>query len=101
MAEQAASLGVEESLSHARRELRIGKDLEGFEQRALRGAARLIRECRPRMAITAYHYGDDLLALWRLFEELAPDCELRLRHDSSYYYDTIFYASPREPARPA
>ena len=41
----------------------IKMDLEGFEQRALRGAARLIRECRPRMAITAYHYADDLLDL--------------------------------------
>jgi len=73
----------------------IKMDLEGFEQRALRGAARLLRECRPRMAITAYHYADDLLDLWRLFEELAPGYELRLRHHSSYYYDTIFYAAPR------
>lgn len=29
-----------------------------------------------------------------------PGYELRLRHHSSYYYDTIYYASPREPARP-
>lgn len=79
----------------------IKMDLEGFEQRALRGATRLIRECRPRMAITAYHYADDLLDLWRLFEELAPDYELRLRHHSSYYYDTIFYAAPAEQGRVA
>jgi len=77
----------------------IKMDLEGFEQRALRGAERLLRECRPRMAITAYHYADDLLDLWKLFEELAPDYDLRLRHHSSYYYDTIYYASPRESAR--
>ncbi|MEO8487071.1 MAG: FkbM family methyltransferase [Betaproteobacteria bacterium] len=74
----------------------VKMDLEGFEQKALRGAARLIRECRPRMAITAYHYADDLLDLWKLFGELAPDYELRLRHHSSYYYDTIFYAAPAE-----
>lgn len=73
----------------------IKMDLEGFEQRALRGAERLIRTCRPRMAITAYHYADDLLDLWRTLEDLAPDYELRLRHHSCYYYDTIFYASPR------
>lgn len=78
----------------------IKMDLEGYEQKALRGAARLIRECRPRMAITGYHYADDLLDLWRLFEELAPDYELRLRHHSCYYYDTIFYASPREKVSP-
>ncbi len=79
----------------------IKMDLEGFEQRALKGAARLIRECRPRMAITAYHYADDLLDLWRLFEELAPGYELRLRHHSSYYYDTIYYASPAGGRRSA
>ena len=79
----------------------IKMDLEGYEQKALRGAARLLRECRPRMAITAYHYADDLLDLWTLFEELAPGYELRLRHHSSYYYDTIFYASPLERARAA
>ena len=79
----------------------VKMDLEGYEQKALRGAARLVRECRPRMAITAYHYADDLLDLWRLFEELVPDYELRLRHHSSYYYDTIFYAAPRERARAA
>lgn len=77
----------------------VKMDLEGFEQRALRGAERLLRECRPRMAITAYHYADDLLDLWRLFGELAPGYELRLRHHSSYYYDTIFYAAPAERAR--
>ena len=77
----------------------IKMDLEGYEQKALRGAARLIRECRPRMAITAYHYADDLLDLWRLFGELAPDYDLRLRHHSCYYYDTIFYASPRHATR--
>jgi FkbM family methyltransferase len=74
----------------------IKMDLEGYEQKALRGAARLLRECRPRMAITAYHYADDLLDLWKLFEELAPGYELRLRHHSSYYYDTIYYATSRE-----
>jgi FkbM family methyltransferase len=79
----------------------VKMDLEGFEQRALRGAERLLRECRPRMAITAYHYADDLLDLWKLFGELAPGYELRLRHHSSYYYDTIFYASPAQGARKA
>lgn len=70
----------------------IKMDLEGFEQRALRGAARLIRECRPRMAITGYHFADDLLDLWKLLGELAPDYTLRLRHHSTFYYDSIIYA---------
>lgn len=73
----------------------IKMDLEGYEKRGLQGASRLIRECRPRMAITGYHYADDLLDLWKTFEELAPGYEIRLRHHYSYYWDTIFYAMPR------
>jgi len=36
------------------------------------------------MAITGYHYADDLLDLWQLLRELAPDYSLRLRHHSNY-----------------
>ncbi len=73
----------------------IKMDLEGFEQRALVGAERLIRSCRPRMAITGYHYADDLLNIWNLLKDLAPGYSLRLRHHSSYYYDSILYAEPK------
>jgi len=74
----------------------IKMDLEGFEARALSGAENLLRKCRPRMAITGYHYADDLLDLWALLKRLAPDYILRLRHHSSFYYDSIIYAHPRE-----
>jgi FkbM family methyltransferase len=74
----------------------IKMDLEGFERRAINGAARLIESCRPRMAITGYHYADDLLDIARTIRDLAPDYTLRLRHHSNYYYDSILYAAPRE-----
>ncbi len=73
----------------------IKMDLEGFETRALAGARRLIAKDRPRIAVTGYHYADDLLDIVAILNDLAPDYELRLRHHSSYYYDTIIYASPR------
>lgn len=74
----------------------IKMDLEGFELRALGGAAGLIGSCRPRMAITGYHYADDLLELCTLLRQIAPGYSLRLRHHSSFYYDSILYAQPRE-----
>jgi hypothetical protein len=74
----------------------IKMDLEGFETRALNGAANLIDICRPRMAITGYHYADDLLDIAHTIGHLAPDYALRLRHHSNYYYDSILYAAPRE-----
>jgi FkbM family methyltransferase len=73
----------------------VKMDLEGFESRALSGAAGLIGSCRPRMAITGYHYANDLLELWTLLRRIAPDYSLRLRHHSSFYYDSIIYAQPR------
>lgn len=73
----------------------IKMDLEGFESRALTGAHGLIGSCRPRMAITGYHYANDLLELWALLRRIAPDYSLRIRHHSSFYYDSIIYAQPR------
>lgn len=74
----------------------IKMDLEGFESRALNGAARLIESCWPRMAITGYHYADDLLDIAQTIRNLAPDYTLPLRHHSNYYYDSILYAAPRD-----
>ncbi len=47
-------------------------DVEGHEARVLRGAARLIGECRPRMAITCYHHVADLLEIVAAIDEIAP-----------------------------
>jgi FkbM family methyltransferase len=73
----------------------IKMDLEGFEKRALAGARGLIDACRPRLAITTYHYADDLLDICSTIRSMVPDYVLRLRHHSNYFYDTIVYAAPR------
>ena len=70
----------------------IKMDLEGFEARALKGASRLLRECGPRLAITGYHYADDLLDVAHTIRELRQDYRFKLRHHSNYYYDSIIYA---------
>ncbi|MGN6704255.1 MAG: FkbM family methyltransferase [Burkholderiaceae bacterium] len=74
----------------------IKMDVEGFEAKALRGAARLLREERPRLAVASYHYAHDLLEIAGTIDTLAPGYTLRLRHHISYFYDSILYASPRE-----
>jgi len=70
-------------------------DVEGFEAKTLRGASRLIRDCRPRMAVTAYHYATDLLEITDTLENLYDGYELRLRQHFNYFYDTVLYACPR------
>jgi FkbM family methyltransferase len=70
----------------------IKMDVEGHETKILQGARRLISQSKPRLAITAYHYADDLLDIVRLIRDIEPRYRLRLRHHSYYYYDTIVYA---------
>lgn len=70
----------------------IKMDVEGHEASILRGARRLIAQSKPRLAITGYHFADDLLDIVQLVREIEPAYRLRLRHHSFYYYDTILYA---------
>lgn len=70
----------------------IKMDVEGHEARILQGARRLISTSRPRLAITGYHFANDLLEITRRLEEIEPAYRLRLRHHSFYYYDSIIYA---------
>lgn len=70
----------------------IKMDVEGHEAKILQGAKRLISNSRPRLAITGYHFADDLLEIAALIKEIEPAYRLRLRHHSFYYFDTILYA---------
>ncbi|OUM03848.1 FkbM family methyltransferase [Variovorax sp. JS1663] len=78
----------------------IKLDVEGYEARALRGASRLLREQRPRLAVASYHYAEDLLDIAQVIDEHAPDYSFYLRHHFGYFYDTILYATPRRDWRP-
>jgi FkbM family methyltransferase len=78
----------------------IKMDVEGFEARALRGAAQLIARAKPRMAIASYHYANDLLDVADTLREIVPGHRLHLRHHYSFFYDSIIYASPRDDWAP-
>lgn len=86
---QVQASTLDEEMEHA---TFIKMDVEGHEARILRGAQRLIQQSRPRLAITGYHYADDLLDIAQLIQQIEPRYRLRLRQHSFYYYDTILYA---------
>ena len=48
----------------------IKLDIEGAEREALKGAERIIKKCRPVLAICAYHLQDDLLCFGKSFVQL-------------------------------
>lgn len=70
----------------------IKMDVEGHETSIIRGAQRLISHSKPRLAITGYHFANDLLEIAKLLKDIEPRYRLRLRHHSYYYFDTILYA---------
>ena len=71
----------------------IKMDIEGAEQKALRGAEGIIREQGPKLAISSYHSMDDFLRIPLLLRELRPDYRIYLRHYRALTdSETICYA---------
>jgi len=70
----------------------IKMDIEGSELAALRGAERIIREQRPKLAICVYHKPEDMWEIPGLILRYHPDYKLYLRHYSLYNTETVLYA---------
>lgn len=67
-------------------------DVEGMENAVLRGATTMIKRCRPKMDVAAYHRSEDLFSIPLLIQELCPGAKVFLRHFSSLpAWDTNFY----------
>ena len=58
----------------------IKLDIEGAELDMLRGAAKTITRCKPKMAVSAYHKTEDLWTLATYIKSLRPDYEFEFRH---------------------
>ena len=78
----------------------IKMDIEGAETEALRGAARTIRECRPKMALCIYHKPEHYFELARWIDSIAPGYEFSLAQMTDMEWETVLYADPvrRPPA---
>ena len=67
-------------------------DIQGSEIDALKGAANLIREHKPKLAICAYHQVQDIYELPRIIKSLRNDYKFILRQHDYGYYETVLYA---------
>ena len=67
-------------------------DIEGAEMTALRGAEHLIREERPKLAISVYHKPEDIFEIPALLLEYHADYKFYLRHYYLWWQDTVLYA---------
>ena len=70
----------------------IKLDVEGFETAALAGAARTIREHRPKLAVCAYHNPADPLEIVKLLQQMDVGYRYSLRLHSASFYDLVLYA---------
>lgn len=69
----------------------IKMDIEGAEYEALLGAQKLIKENRPRMAISVYHKFEDFVVLADLVLKMHPDYRIAFRHYGYDDLETVMY----------
>lgn len=85
-------VALDEVLINARPNF-LKMDIEGAESAALQGAANLIKENRPHLAICVYHRPEDLWAILFQVREMAPDYRFYLRIHQWNGFDLVLYAS--------
>ncbi len=70
----------------------IKMDIEGAEMEALKGCAELIRKYKPKLAISIYHKGEDIIDIPTYIKDLVPEYKLYIRHYGNNDCETILYA---------
>jgi FkbM family methyltransferase len=72
----------------------IKMDIEGAEPRAILGAANLIRQHLPVLAVCTYHRSEHLWQIPNLIRSIAPDYNLFLRRYAEECWEGVCYAIP-------
>ena len=66
-------------------------DVEGAEINALKGAEKLIKKYKPKLAICIYHKMEDMWEIPGLILSYVPEYKLYLRHYSPSKDETVLY----------
>lgn len=70
----------------------IKMDIEGAELEALKGSRGILKQYRPRLAISLYHKKEDLVQIPAYIKEMVPEYRLYIRHYSNASVETVLYA---------
>lgn len=80
----------------------IKMDIEGSEKEAISGAAKLIRNYTPKMAICIYHLKDDFWKIPELILSINPDYHFMVKqHEPSCFTETVLYCIPNNMPKPS
>ena len=63
-------------------------DVEGFENKAINGASRIINDYAPSMHVAGYHYPNDLLSIIYTVSKIHKYKNIAIRHSDGTLYDT-------------
>lgn len=74
----------------------IKMDIEGAEYDAILGAKQTIRKHTPILAVSVYHFTEDIFRIQLLIEKIHPHYKYYLRHYSPTAIETVLYAVPKE-----
>ena len=66
-------------------------DVEGAEMDMLYGAENMIRQNKPKMALSIYHYVDDFILIPEYVHRIVPEYRLFVRNHMIDYQDTVLY----------
>lgn len=72
----------------------IKMDVEGAELESLKGAEKIIKRDRPKLAVCIYHKPEDIITLPLYIKKLVPDYKLYLRSYSNAENEMVLYAVP-------
>jgi hypothetical protein len=75
----------------------IKMDIEGGELPALKGAERVLRSFKPKLAISVYHNLRDFWEIPQWLNDLKLGYEFYLRHFTIHHEETVLFATTDEP----
>ena len=70
----------------------IKADVEGYEINMLKGAERIIREQKPKLAISIYHNPEDIFEIPLLIKRMVPEYKFEIGVHTTILDDILLYA---------
>ena len=67
-------------------------DIEGAEMDTLIGAQKIIKRCKPKLAVCIYHRMNDIIKIPIFLKELVPEYNFKVRQHSKSMLETVLYA---------
>ncbi|MGN0909664.1 MAG: FkbM family methyltransferase, partial [Succinivibrio sp.] len=71
----------------------IKMDIEGAELDCLKGAERILRELKPKLAICLYHKPFDIFEIPFYLKKIVPEYTFKIRQHQRSFADLVLYAS--------